>query len=241
MKTYIITNACLIFIITACSTITAQVAAVNLRVHTAVMAGQHNGVYLAGSFNGWKANDTLYRMKETGNGIYSITIPVFANQAYQYKYTLGSWDKVEVAANDSNISNRHFVAFDKLTINDTVAKWKQPAVTAKDSSAQLKRLAAMKDSVLGKLKPELAELTGLLKLYVQNMLQQNPDTAIHRQLDQAAAERITGAFKQITQLLWDMVAVLSPEQKQQVSKVLAQPTGEDFINAFLGAVNNAVK
>jgi hypothetical protein len=241
MKTYILTNACLVFILTAFSTITAQVAAVNFRVHTPVIAGQNNGVYLAGSFNGWKANDTLYRMKETGNSIYSITIPVFDNKPYQYKYTLGSWDGVEVAGNDSNISNRHFVSFDKLTITDTVAKWKQVTGTAKDSSAHLKRLAAMKDSVLEKLKPEVAELTGLLKLYIQNMLLQNPDTAIHRQLDQAAAEKIAGAFKQITQLLWDIVASLSPEQKQQVSKVLSQPSSEDFINAFLSAVNNAVK
>jgi hypothetical protein len=180
-------------------------------------------------------------MSEIRKGVYSITIPVFDAKEYQYKYTLGKWSSVEVAANDSDISNRHFVSFNGKSITDTVIKWKQTKAVAKDSSEQLKRIVAMKDSLVAKLKPELGELIGLQKLYVENMLKEKPDMEEHNKLDEQAIQKIGNLYKGITHLFLDICASLSPEQKQQISKSINQPSNGDFLNSFFNAVNTAVK
>ena len=220
--------------------VSGQVAAVHFTVHIPADTKVNKGVYLAGSFNSWHAGDSLYQMKETANHIYAITIPVFDGVQYYYKYTMGSWEKVEIAGNDSDITNRGFVSFNKKEIRDTVIRWRQPK-TAADSSEQLKRMVAMKDSLVMKIKPELEEMQVLLKSYVQNMLQENPDKNKHQQLDDQAIRKIGDIYRQITRLFWNICASLSPEQKQQVLKAINQPSDKDFLNTFLNAVNGAMK
>ena len=78
-------------------------AAVKFFVHAPAISKGDIGVYIAGSFNYWHENDSLYRMNEISKGVYTITIPVFEAKQYNYKYTLGTWNKVEVAANDSDM------------------------------------------------------------------------------------------------------------------------------------------
>jgi hypothetical protein len=83
----------------------SQVSSVQLMVH--VPAVQNKNVYVSGSFNNWKAGDSLYKMKRVDANTYSITLPVFKDVHYQYKYTLGEWSNVEIALNDSNIKTGH--------------------------------------------------------------------------------------------------------------------------------------
>ncbi|MCW3090533.1 MAG: alpha-amylase [Ferruginibacter sp.] len=218
----------------------SQVAAVKFTVYTPIINSEEKSVYLAGSFNYWHEKDSLYRMKEIGTGIYSITIPVFENREYTYKYTLGTWKKVEVALNDSDIANRKFISLNNKSLIDTVKKWKQ-AAPKRDSSEQLKRLNLMKDSLMAKLKPELAHIQELLKLYVQNMLRPIPDKTQHQQLDEQAIGRIGNIYRQITGLLWNIAASLSEQQKQQISKSVNQPNQADALNSFLSALNEAVR
>jgi hypothetical protein len=220
--------------------ISGQVAAVKFTVHIPGETKVSKGVYLAGSFNCWHAADSLFRMHETGNSWYTITIPVFDGMQYDYKYTLGSWEKVEVSGNDSDITNRRFISFNKKDITDTVIRWKQPKTKA-DSSEQLRRMVAMKDSLMAKIKPELEGMQELLKSYVQNMLQGKPDKYKHQQLDDQAIQKIANIYRQITQLFWNMCASLSPEQKQQVLKATNQSPNNDYLNSFLNAVNTTVK
>lgn len=218
----------------------AQVAAIKFTVHAPAINNSDKGVFLAGTFNYWHAGDTLYRMNDMGNDNYSLTIPAFLGKTYQYKYCLGTWDKVELAANDSNISNRRFTAGKKMHINDTVIKWK-PLPPVKDSSAQLKQFAAMKDSVVLQLKPSVEKLTELLKSYAQNMLQPIPDMATHQHLDDTAAATIGHIYRQITGLLWNICNALSAEQRQAVLKKINEPSSKDFLNTFLDAINTEVK
>ncbi len=220
--------------------VAGQVAAIKFFVQIPRETKVGKGVYLAGSFNCWHAADSLYRMSEAGDHLYAITIPVFDRMHYHYKYTQGSWETVEVAGNDSDIVNRKFTAFNKRRIDDTVIRWRQPK-SAADSSAQLKRMVAMKDSLMMKIKPELEEMQGLLKSYLQNMLQDNPDKNLHQQLDEKAMQRIGNIYRQITQLFWNVSASLSPEQKKQVLKAINQPSNNDMINSFLNAVNASAK
>ena len=220
--------------------VSAQVAAVKFTVQVPPETMVDKGVFLAGSFNSWHSGDSLYRMKEQGNHGYTLTIPVFDGMKYEYKYTLGSWEKVEVQGNDSNIANRRFISFNKEKITDTVIRWRQPKSPA-DSSAQLKKMVAMKDSLMLKLKPELEEMQALLKPYLQNMLQENPDKNRQQELDDQVIKHIGNMYRQIAQLFWNITATLSPEQKQQVLKAVNQTSNNDYINAFLNGVNGVVK
>ena len=241
MKPYIFKVALSAFLFIHGIIASAQVAAVKFIVHTPAISNGDKGVYIAGSFNYWHENDSLYRMNEISKGVYTITIPVFEATKYNYKYTLGTWSKVEVALNDSDISNRSFISLNGKSITDTVMKWKQPNTKVTDSSAQLKRMVAMKDSLTAKLKPQLAELLGMVKLYAQNMLQEKPDMAEHQRLDKKALEKFGNIYSGITGLIWNVCASLSPEQKQQISKTISQPANGDFLNSFLGAITAAIK
>jgi hypothetical protein len=216
----------------------SQVAAVQLIVQVPSPDTVTKFVYVAGSFNYWHAGDTLYRMKKISEGQYSITLPVFEGINYLYKYTRGGWDKVELAANDSNITNRSFLSSARLLITDTVQKWKQPAAVIPVKNPRLEKINAMKDSVLKNLQPELTKMLDLLKLYVQNMLQEKPNERLHRRLDKKAIKKVNYAFTSITGLLYHAMALLTTEEKEMMQKKLKGPTAkDDFLNTFLNSFN----
>jgi len=233
--------ACIIFLLVNTSFASAQVAAVKFIVHTPPISKEDKGVFITGSFNYWHERDSSYWMNKIGDGIYTVTIPVFDGKKYEYKYTLGTWKRVEVALNDSDISNRSFVSVNGETVADTVLKWKAAAKPA-DSSAELKRITAMKDSLAAMIKPQLGELVDLVKYYAQNMLKEKPDLDEHKQLDAIAMQKFGNIYSEITHLLFTIVGSLSPEQKQQISKAISKPPANgDFLNAFFNAVGAAIK
>lgn len=242
MKPNLFKIPCFILLLMYAGIASAQVAAVKFIVHIPAVSKEDKGVFITGSFNYWHELDSLYRMNKIGEGIYTITIPVFAARKYEYKYTLGTWKRVEVALNDSDIANRSFVSINGNIITDTVMKWRQPNTKTTDSSAQLKRIVAMKDSLAAKIKPELGELMNLVKLYAQNMLKEKPNLDDHKQLDAQAIQKLGNIYSEVTHLLFNIIGSLSPEQKQQISKAISQPPANgDFLNSFLGAVNATVK
>lgn len=216
----------------------SQVTAIQLTVKVPLPDTGTNPLYIAGSFNYWHAGDSLYRMKKVSEGQYNIILPVFEGVNYTYKYTRGSWDKVELAANDSNISNRHFYSSGQLDILDTVQKWKQPVSRTVVQNPRLEKINAMKDSVLKKLQPELTKMQDLLKLYVQNMLQERPSERLHRQLDKKAMKKVHYAFTEITGLLFNAMALLTREEKDAMQKKIKDPAGkDDFLNTFFNSFN----
>ena len=216
----------------------SQATAVHLTVKVPLPDTAAGAVYIAGSFNYWHAGDSMYRMKKISEGQYSISIPVFEGINYKYKYTRGGWDKVELAYNDSNISNRSFYSSALLHIADTVQKWKQQVSRPVAKNPRLEKINAMKDSVLQKLQPELTKMINLLKLYVQNMLQERPSERLHRQLDKKAMKKVHYAFTEITGLLYNAMALLTREEKEVIQKKLKDPAGkEDFLNTFLNSFN----
>ncbi len=240
MKIFILKTAAPVALLLYSYTLPAQIAAVKFTVQVPGVMQTDKGVYLAGSFNYWHENDTMYRMKNTGNNVYTLTIPVFKGKQYEYKYCLGNWNRVETAGNDSNINNRQFTAFNKQHIYDTVVKWK-PVPTVADSSPQLKKFVAMKDSLAEKIKPEIGGLMEQLKLYAQNLLQAQPSMEEHNRLDSGSVEMIGHVYRQVTGLLWKLCNSLTPEQRQQALKKLNAGSGKDFFNTFLDAINGEAK
>lgn len=197
-------------------------------------------VFLAGSFNGWKANDSLYMLQKENSEEYSITVPAFNHHQYKYKFTLGSWDKVEVDEKNQDVNDRILYSEDGMAYYDTVKSWKvnqpKPAPSAFDQKIQSKI-----DSVLNTLKPELNNMQLLLKDYVTNFLSDNPSQAEQKRLDDIGAAKMDKAYRQITQLLWDIFAGFTPGQKQKMKSLLDNADKKDtFINNFSKSFN-AVK
>jgi hypothetical protein len=220
-----------------------QVSSVRLTVRVPELAENKN-VFVAGSFNNWKAGDSLYKMKKLDATTYAILLPVFKKANYQYKYTLGNWNEVEIASNDSNISNRQFFCTNrKKKVTDTVMKWATPKPVVKTNvSPQMARFNAMRDSVLNGLQPKLAEMVLLLKEYTINLLQENPSMEKDNRITSDVVKHFADVYSRINGLFHKIFESLTPDQKQKILKTLATPGADkDFINTLGSAVNDAIK
>ncbi|UJF34425.1 carbohydrate binding domain-containing protein [Paenibacillus hexagrammi] len=82
-------------------------------------------IYLAGSLNSWNAADPSYKLTKNTDGTFSITLPISAGTAMQYKFTKGAWTSVETNANGSDIANRSLTTSGGAqTVTITVQRWK---------------------------------------------------------------------------------------------------------------------
>ncbi len=80
-------------------------------------------IYFAGSIQDWNPENPAWKLTKGGDGIYSITIPE-GTGTVGYKFTLGSWEKVEKGLSGQEISNRTFnFTGSPQTLNLTVASW----------------------------------------------------------------------------------------------------------------------
>jgi metallo-beta-lactamase class B len=88
-------------------------------------------VYVAGSFNGWTPGDTSYRMVPVPGGGYVITLPASVRGGIEFKFTLGSWESVELAAGGAARGNRQvsIPADGAVAIDATVERWSDPRAT----------------------------------------------------------------------------------------------------------------
>ncbi|HMU47748.1 MAG TPA: hypothetical protein PKC72_15360 [Chitinophagaceae bacterium] len=229
-------------VIIFCNNLSAQVAAVKFSVKVPGAIENGKSVFIAGSFNYWHAGDSLYRMQQTGDDIYSILLPLFENVEYKYKYTLGNWDRVEVAMNDSDITNRQFLAVNNASINDIVQKWKQPQKAGdKPISPQLKQINDLKDSATAKMQLKLNEMIGLLKPFIANLLQENPDKRTFDKLNKKAGKKLNEIYLGVAQLFWDVFAALTPEQKKNIRDLIEnKDSKEDYINRMMKAIETTV-
>ena len=78
-------------------------------------------VYMAGSFNGWNPADERFRLKED-EGDYKIEFRL-PRGAYEFKFTRGSWDRVETGPNGEGISNRELIVDGNLDLKLDIAGW----------------------------------------------------------------------------------------------------------------------
>lgn len=222
--------------------INAQTGSVTLILNFPLPDTNSKGVYVAGSFNYWHVKDSMYRMIKEKDGVYNITLPLFSNHQYEYKYTLGSWDNVEIALNDSNIKNRKFYSTNQLVINDTVVKWKYVLKKESKPSPQMEKFNAMKDSVLGNLEKDLEGMKELFKPFIENLLQDKPNVAVNKRINKKAIRKIGGAYEKISQLFWDVFAMLTPEQKRKIGEAINNPAAkDDIINNASKALEGALK
>ncbi len=220
----------------------AQVSTVQFAVKIPLPDSSSKSVYLAGSFNCWHAGDSLYRMQKEKDGLYRIVIPVFSNHPYEYKYTLGSWDRVETALNDSDISNRRFYASGQLAIYDTVSKFRDPAPRETKISPQMAKVNAMKDSALARMQGDLEGLKTLFGPFIENLLQDTPDPSVTKRIHKKARKKIGTIYDHLARLFEDVFAMLSPEQKKKIRELMQKRAkDEDIINRVGNALEEVMK
>jgi predicted alpha/beta superfamily hydrolase len=115
----------------AAATCLAVPAGAQLTVRVSVPAGTPPGaaVYLAGSFNGWNPADSLYRLTRAADGAYVITLDPAIRGAVEFKFTLGSWDSVELDSAGAGVPNRRFVVPETgaAAYEARVGRWQDPA------------------------------------------------------------------------------------------------------------------
>lgn len=73
-------------------------------------------IYLAGNFNGWNPGDPAYCLEKTDNHLYTKLLE-FDVRELEFKFTMGTWSRVEVDQNDESIQNR------RVTLNSTIGEY----------------------------------------------------------------------------------------------------------------------
>lgn len=79
-------------------------------------------LFLAGSFNRWNPNDTVYRFSRLSDEDYSLEKNLPAGN-YAYKITRGDWKNVESGLNGATIANRNLVLSKDTVVVLDVLSW----------------------------------------------------------------------------------------------------------------------
>jgi hypothetical protein len=213
-----------------------QTAAVKFEVKIPQGSLQNNNsIFLAGSFNCWNPHDSLYIMKKAGEDLYSITIPVLDGKKYEYKYTQGDWNSVEISLDSTSIENRHMIARDGLVIKDTVLKWNsiQPSLQ-KDtaltlSTEQINKLSKIKDEMGKKLQSRMNNANDILKKAIKNMLSGKPDMKLRKKYHNEIVSKVDFALQLAADAMWKVSSMLTPAQKKAVLEELNKPNSSGDI------------
>ena len=91
-------------------------------------------VYVAGTFNNWNPGAPAFRLTAAEGGQYLITLPDSVRGRVEFKFTLGSWERVELAAGGADQPNRVFdiPASGPATWNGAVAAWRDSATARRE-------------------------------------------------------------------------------------------------------------
>jgi predicted alpha/beta superfamily hydrolase len=84
----------------------------------------HSGdtIFIAGNFNSWDPADKEYELKKNSDGIATLALSLPAGN-YEYKFTRGSWSKVETTSAGKGIENRILKISGDTAVNIEIAGW----------------------------------------------------------------------------------------------------------------------
>lgn len=93
-----------IFIYLAALTLSAQTRFIIASLPKVTPA--EDTIFITGTFNNWAVNDPNYILAKQPNGYLAIALMLDKDSVYEYKFTRGSWIKVETGKNNEYIKNR---------------------------------------------------------------------------------------------------------------------------------------
>ena len=114
---------CLLFILSAIIIVSDAQYSARLVV-TDVASKKNDDIYVAGNFNSWNPKDENYKLKPLGGGRKAVVISNVAAGNYAFKFTRGSFEKVECTADGRDISDRVLDVTADVSIDFVIAGWK---------------------------------------------------------------------------------------------------------------------
>jgi hypothetical protein len=81
-------------------------------------------IYIAGNFNEWNPSDENTALTKGSDGKWSRVFEGVQAGDYEFKFTLGTMESVEVGADGKDIANRMLSLNSDTTIHYTVVRWK---------------------------------------------------------------------------------------------------------------------
>mgnify|MGYP003042454208 CR=1 FL=1 len=81
-------------------------------------------LFIAGNFNEWQPADENAALTKGSDGKYTKVFDDVQAGEYEFKFTMGSMETVEVAADGKELANRVLTLRSDTTIHLTVARWK---------------------------------------------------------------------------------------------------------------------
>lgn len=81
-------------------------------------------VYMTGDFNNWNPQDERFRLHKNTAGYFVAALKNVPTGEHAFKFTRGSWDKVETDEKGNDVSNRTINFYTDTTLEFSVAGWK---------------------------------------------------------------------------------------------------------------------
>ncbi|MGF2412276.1 alpha/beta hydrolase-fold protein [Ferruginibacter sp.] len=85
-------------------------------------AHKQDGVFVAGSFNKWNPGDSMYRFHNENGKLVAI-IKGLAADTYRFKFTRGSWQKVQSTNTGKDVDNQLLQLSADTTVSYTIDGW----------------------------------------------------------------------------------------------------------------------
>lgn len=127
----------------------AASAQLTIRLTASDSADPHGApIYIAGSFNQWNPGASSWMLARNADGSYGITLPPTVRGAVEFKFTLGSWERVEVGPGGAGVPNRSVLipATGTATHDAVVVGWRMPASVPASRSTASRNVSILTDS-----------------------------------------------------------------------------------------------
>src|SRR3954462_14025487 len=114
-----------LFLVISFFTLTNLHAQFTLRLMvTDVATKKLDDIYVTGSFNNWKPKDEKYKLKPFGTTRRGIVLKDLPAGKYEFKFTRGSFDKVETTAKGVDVANHEVNLIGDISEDHTIPGWK---------------------------------------------------------------------------------------------------------------------
>ena len=107
----------------------------------------NSSIYLAGNINQWNPADKTYRFKGNANDQLLLQLDSLEKgDALDFKFTLGTWDLVEIDSYGVDIPNRSYVFDEADTLFVSIGAWSNPALKSSLKSTASYNVEIISDS-----------------------------------------------------------------------------------------------
>ena len=119
-------------------------AQLTVRLTSVPATPRGTAIHVAGTFNRWNPADSAYRLAPRG-GAWEITLPDSVRGPVEFKFTLGSWETVEVDSADGAVANRRFTVppAGAAAYTGAVAAWRDPRSAPRPASTATRSVSVL--------------------------------------------------------------------------------------------------